>query len=855
MPKRNSKFTIALLALFLAILVSGSSSITSATAGQWRLISPTEYTLFPASDMHGVFLISGGTSGKGSGNGWAVSDNGFIFFWDGFSWNQANSPTTCQLDAVNFGGPLNPLSNGVQTASGWIVGGAISLGASAACMAATNAVSLYWNGVNWASYPVPKTGATAEMESVFLVRSASSPSDSVNAFAVGQDGAGTGAFWQWNGVPGNGGGWTEVLPTVAAPVNSVYMTHCSGSPCGGDDGIAVGNGGTIFRFVGGLWTPLASPVVGTNLNGVAMSSQTRGWAVGNLCKIIQTTDGSTWTGPVTPVGCTQHLRSIVLLSSSEGWAVGDSDVSGIPALVHGTALDSSPVWTLIPSNQITPNGIASGVGLNSVTFATSGGNVWAVGARGVAAFCQNNCNSVSGAIWSTTTSPLMGGPFPRLNSVFMDSDNDGWAVGENNLGLQALYRWNGYSWTQAPSVSPITSAPLFGVYMQGSSNAWAVGGVLAGPGPASTLYYDGNTWTGRIAPACACILNSIFMISGSESWAVGTASTIWHSTTQGGAFTISPYVGPAATFQTVFFDSSTSGWAGGTSGGSPIIVRTATDGADGWPTTFLNPGGLAAGYVIQSLCFQDFNHGWAATKGFGLPTRILYWNGVSWTQVAPVTTNPDDLYGISVEGGTPATDGWAVGFDTTTSKPVTIHYDGTTWTEMSLTPAIPNTAAPTALNGLFLRSSTNGLAVGQYVAGDVNTLALILHLDPPGGVTASATTAASTSSTSTTTSSTSSTIAVTSGTSSTSSVSTSTSSTPVTSASTSSTPTTVSTAVVTFTVASTPTTTTQAATTSASGSVSVPLTLPPIPGFPLESIIAGIIVGVAALVIVRRRRK
>jgi hypothetical protein len=33
------------------------------------------------------------------------------------------------------------------------------------------------------------------------------------------------------------------------------------------------------------------------------------------------------------------------------------------------------------------------------------------------------------------------------------------------------------------------------------------------------------------------------------------------------------------------------------------------------------------------------------------------------------------------------------------------------------------------------------------------------------------------------------------------------------------------------------------------------LALPPVPGFPLESIIAGILVGFAALAIVRRRRK
>jgi hypothetical protein len=61
----------------------------------------------------------------------------------------------------------------------------------------------------------------------------------------------------------------------------------------------------------------------------------------------------------------------------------------------------------------------------------------------------------------------------------------------------------------------------------------------------------------------------------------------------------------------------------------------------------------------------------------------------------------------------------------------------------------------------------------------------------------------------------------------------------------------MSTTVATLTVENTPTTTT----TQATSSVSTPLALPPIPGFPLESILAGILVGIAALIILRRRRK
>jgi len=61
----------------------------------------------------------------------------------------------------------------------------------------------------------------------------------------------------------------------------------------------------------------------------------------------------------------------------------------------------------------------------------------------------------------------------------------------------------------------------------------------------------------------------------------------------------------------------------------------------------------------------------------------------------------------------------------------------------------------------------------------------------------------------------------------------------------------VITSVVTATMSS-PTTT--ALRTSSSISVTMPMTLPPVPGFPLESIITGIILGLAFLVIVRRRR-
>ncbi|MGA2790061.1 MAG: hypothetical protein ABSF00_04745 [Candidatus Bathyarchaeia archaeon] len=850
MSRRKLPVILA-LAVSIIVLVSSLVPSTAATAGQWRLLSPTEYTPSPTSQLNSIFMLNGGTSGKGSGNGWAVGQNGAIFYWDGFSWNQAGPTSSCTYNSVNFGGPLNPVSNGVQTSSGWTVG---------QC-SGTTATSLYWNGVGWQSYSVPASG-TSVANSVFLVQSSSSTTGTVIAIAVGNDASG-GAIWTWNGVPGQGAGWVELSPAPTPNhLNSVYMTSSYLSTCTapGVQGVAVGDSGTILTDCG-TWTAVATPVPSTPLYGVAMSSPTSGWAVGGSCTILSTTPaGPTTWATYSPTPCLDPsvtLRSIVMLSSSEAWAVGDSDANGNPTILHGTSLDSTPQWTQIPVNQVTPKGLASSVGLNSITFAPTGGNLWAVGASGVAAFCQSNCSSMSGSLWSTTTSPLTGTTTPyQLNSVFMDSDSDGWAVGQANpSGAPAILQWNGYSWTQAASVSPLVTAPLYGVSMSGSSNAWAVGGASATP---STIYFNGNVWSGVAAPSCTCILQSVFMISGSETWAVGTNGVIMHTTTTGGTFSSTTSPVPAvAALDTVFFADSQNGWAAGTctavtanclAVGDPIIIHTATDGGDNWGTIFTAGSGLptpsGTSYTITSLFFQDNSHGWAsASSGLAHPTLILFWNGVSWTQVSAITTNPDDdLYGISVEGGTPATDGWAAGQDSVTHLPVTIHYDGTSWTEMSLSPAIPNQGV---LLALYLRSSTNGLAVGPGFGSD--TLSLILHLDPPGSFQntvvqqVTVTNVVTTSATSTT-SSTSVTSQSTSTTASTSSTSTSSTSPPTTI---------VSTTVATVTLGSTPTSTT----TQVTSSVSTPLALPPMPGFPLESILAGILVGMAALTILRRRRK
>lgn len=811
----------------------------------WRLINPTEYTTVQSgkANMYGAYMLNGGTSGKGSGNGWMVGEKGLLFQWDGFSWNQATvAPATdCQLNSVNFGGPLNPLSS-ITSSAGWVVGGVHDGGSGPGC---TGPVAYFYNGISWVSYSTPPGYGSGELRGVSLVRGGSSGTD-IQAFAVGTENGGLdGSFVDWNGVPGVGGGWTHLATVGSAgnPMNSVYMTHCSSSPCSADDGISVGNNGKVFRWNGGSWTNVATTAPAVNLNGVAMSSQTSGWAVGDNCDIFQTVDGTTWTGPVSPTTCGAaiSLRSITLLSSSEGWIVGDQ-LNGVATIIHGTSLDSAPNWQKIPVNQV-----SSAPGLNSVTFASSGGNIWAAGNAGVAGFCFSNCSSPDGAIWSTTTSPAL----YDVNAVFMSGDSDAFAVGNLDSSLNPTFlRWDGgtYSWRRAAFVSPVTIAPLYGIFQTSGSAAWAVGGT--GPGVPSTFWYDGNTWTGRTVgctgPCPQFQFRGVYMVSDSNSWAVGGypagphIGVIMHSPSPAGTQFQSTPEAPAlqtTDLYSVYFDPGSggnSGWVVGGNGGAslPVIAHTITGGADAW-ATIINPAGVPAGVILKSIFMQDGTHGWAAGTG----TTIVYWDGNSWTPVG-VTINapfvgPIDIRGIAVLGGPPANDGYAVGVDAN-NLPVVIHYDGTSWSTFP-SPAIPNTGA---LNGLSLRSSTNGLAVGTqipYPVSDPATLGLIVHLDPPGGVTASNT--GNPPSTQTTQQLSSSATSS----STTTSASTSTSSSSTTAVSTS----------VTTTAISTPSTTS----TSSTSSVSTPLALPPIPGFPWESIIAGVILGMTALAILRRRRK
>jgi hypothetical protein len=236
--------------------------------------------------------------------------------------------------------------------------------------------------------------------------------------------------------------------------------------------------------------------------------------------------------------------------------------------------------------------------------------------------------------------------------------------------------------------------------------------------------------------------------------------------------------------------------------------------------------GLSTEANLNSVFMLSPTSGWAvggiAVPGITDGPIIIYWDGTKWTPVAAPTI-PGGITATGHTSGvlksvyfTGPNDGWAAGYPGKLVANV-LHWNGFSWNHVTLSPALLGEIPP-ILASVYMTSESSGWIVGAspdfksatYYSGPgfKHPLSTMLRFAPFGGVFSQTTTAISTVATSTT------------------EVATSTTST------------------VTFT---TNVTTTNTVTTA-----------PPsqgIPGFPVESIIAGIVVGIVTLGLVRHRRK
>ena len=802
LSRTNSSLTVT-AAVLLAILIAGIALIpnTQASAGNWRSINPSQYTLaYPSGQLNSIFMPNGGTGGIGAGNGFTVGDNGIAFRWDGFSWRNQSSGTPCNLYSVNFGNPSQTPASAINPSVGMAVGGP---GGTSGCV---GQVAILWNGISWVNVTTPPLSSST-MGNLTSIVVTSVTSNTVTAMAVGKNAtAGTSYFFSAtdsgvvnNVLTGLTPSWAPITVPASAgcKINAVSMTSVN-------EGWAAGECGKFYHYFAGGWTNPFT-FAGITWYSIYMDSATDGWAVGSGGSIYHYTGGPGWN-PVSPGATLNTLRGLTMVSSSEGWAVGDS-----ATVLHGTSLNSCSVscWSALDPNMIpTLKGL---IGIHG----TGSSNVWAVGATGSVILFD-------GSVWGSITAPLQA----DFTAVWETGSSDGLAVGRAVPPRTNIVHWDGVKWVR---VACGGATDLSGVWESGSNDGWAVGG--SGTTPFVYHFLGGSSCV--IPPVGGSgALRSVFGTASNNIWAVGDLGNVarWDGTGWSNPALNVPV--PAGTnFRSVTFvgGDQNNGWAvGSTPAGALIYHYTSTVQWAPVP----NPLSATPGITLNSVAFLDSSHGYAV----GTSGTLMTWDGVQWNLVAlgaaglnltairPVSTN----------------DIWAVGWDTGPSQlPVFVNYDGSVWNVVPTTPKFPTQGR---LQGLYLLSGTDGFAVGTSGLG--TSLGLMFHLDPPGGVTAATTTPSTT--------------AASSSTSSTLAVSTSSSTSVVTSSSTSASSTTaVSTSIVTTTVVSTPSTTAQppATSTSSSSSISTPMVLPAVPGFPWESIIAGIIIGMAALAILRRRRK
>jgi len=902
--------SIAVLALTPALAGGGIS------AGPWRDINPTQLAtagdaFVPGPDvpLNSVYVRSAGFGSVGAGEAWAVGGcgptsavapvfpfsasgcvvagstppgGGTIAYYDGFSWTIKGDPFVGQhsfYTGVNF--CTSPGSPGVGLCSpngdgsdGWIVGGNN-----------TGPIAAYVTNPAVITPDVIGLPAGGYLTSVFETCHVTNDPNGLGcptslgagqAYAAGTDGTHGVIFEYTGGAPSGLGGWHKMLVSGASATiyNSIYMFVDS---TGNLEGFAVGDNGVIARFQIGSWVAVAAAPATTTFHGVAVDNNNPidAWAVGFDTSagggVIWHFSSGTWSGPVSPSPVAKvTLESVHVLSTSEAWIVGTNST-----ILHGTNLPGSGFTSVSTAgSNVLFSGTGAGIDLNSVSFQSSG-NGWSVGTHGV--ILQTSDSSCGSIVQTSSPSACWGGQTSivqttQLRAVYENNPSDAWAGGlyDNVSTYPSLIHWDGQKWHRANLASgggfQITKPDIYGIYMVGGSEGYAVGaeanatgakcGQLYCPAAYTWNVITSNWWQGVNVAQCpnslGCNMTSVYFatIGPVDGWAVGSNGGIWtySKSSPGWSFAATGLPGGFnATLNAIFINNpgnnNPAGWAVGNNG--TILSLNCNAAPCVWSQQSIT--GLSNDVNLYGIYFSDSNHGWIVGSENTIITTTN--NGGIWeigsAALAPPTAVWRSIHVDSYGTRAGSAVGWAVGYNGTgpfsnsTGNALTAWWNGATWTNLPIPLAV---TSGLGLYSVFTTNPTDGWAVGAQPSTGINDLAGIFHLDPIvpptyGQTANSTTTAVSSSSQSTGVVSSASTV-YSSATSAT--ISTSTPTTAV-----------VSTSVSTVTVSSTPTTTTSSST----NSVTTPMVLPAIPGFPWESIIAGLILGVIALAVLRRARK
>lgn len=394
---------------------------------------------------------------------------------------------------------------------------------------------------------------------------------------------------------------------------------------------------------------------------------------------------------------------LALARAETGYPLGRGGPSGshnkLPSDVGkpvGGLSQTTSCWTVAAS----PNPSSGYNSLDGVA-SVSPNDIWAVGT-----YCSSGCDTDSevdstliehynGTIWSVVPSPNVGSDFNTLSGVAALSTKNVWAVGfyfdTSTNRIQTLTEhYDGTQWSVVPSVNPgLANNYLYAVAAISPNDIWALGNyrIVGGPFVVLAEHWNGSSWSVVSTPNPGLArdqLPAVTALAPNNVWAVGNACD-----------TNDCFTSAARTLVEHWDGSSWSVVPSPNAGAGPNFFSSVSAARpnDIW---------AVGDYCADSDCN---NH----------PPLIEHWNGTAWSVAS----------GPNVEGvywgviAVSAKDVWAGGSTTSdggnTFTNLLSHYDGRSWSAVSVTS--PG-AFDNNLRALTAIGPNKVWVVGDYDNGD-----------------------------------------------------------------------------------------------------------------------------------------
>lgn len=266
-----------------------------------------------------------------------------------------------------------------------------------------------------------------------------------SAWLVGATNLDTGRAITWHWLHGR---WVRVRIRGALPQSMLWAV----SSLTADEAWAVGSWGTTF----------------TRANGTQGS---------NVYPLVEHWNGAAWARVPVRLPMQGELRSVVVVSDSDVWAVGDASVGHqgtyqeIPYAIHWDGRTWSRV-NLPLTSDIT----------DLVTVSASGPrNVWVLAEHAGTTPFHSFVVRYDGRRWRRMPSPFGPSDIPR--ALVAHSPHDVWAVGsfsDSACPMRAhshslAARWDGHRWHITPSPSVGTDSEFGGLAFSADGRPWAFG--------------------------------------------------------------------------------------------------------------------------------------------------------------------------------------------------------------------------------------------------------------------------------------------------------------------------------------------------------------------------------------------